>query len=549
MKRLFAILSLVGLLAMACEPMTETPVGGDEDNLVVLTTVINIDAEGGVAEIPYAISQPTEGVTLEATTTSEWVTITVAESIHLTIAPNTAAESRVAIINITYGADECGVAVQQAGAKSDNDGGAKITVQPRKVKVSAMGGQSSVEYLLSGAEDGAVIDAAADAEWITGIAVESREVLFTVAKNKSTAQREATLTLSYGNATATVAITQEGAVEDVVLMASNTTPRVGESVKFSVVYGGEDVTAEAKICDYYTKEEVANPLKFDEVGERAFEAKYDGKTSKLVSIVVNPANAPDFPVDGDEDNYNFKYRMLLIDHTGTDCGYCPYMMESLKTIEEDPAYNDYFNVAMAHSYNTSDPAYSNTALTMRYYYQKTLKVLTGFPTLTYNYQYGDSAGSNISYVKNHFGKLKKESTDVAVAVAATLDGDKVIVSASLKSKEARSYKFNILLLEDDIYGKQYGAWETWMSTHNNAIRASYAAVSQADITGTEWGYVSAETTSNKVFEMTIGDSRVVKANCKVLVIIAAQDSQYGNKYEVVNTTMCDLGESKPFEYR
>ena len=124
---------------MACEPMTETPVGGDEDNLVVLTSVINIDAEGGEAEIPYTISQPTEGVTLEATTTSEWVTITVAESIHLTIAPNTAAESRVAIINITYGADECGVAVQQAGAMSDNDGGAKITVQPRKVKVSAAG--------------------------------------------------------------------------------------------------------------------------------------------------------------------------------------------------------------------------------------------------------------------------------------------------------------------------------------------------------------------------------------------------------------------------
>jgi hypothetical protein len=225
------------------------------------------------------------------------------------------------------------------------------------------------------------------------------------------------------------------------------------------------------------------------------------------------------------------------------------MMESLKTIEEDRAYNDYFNVAMAHSYNTSDPAYSNTALTMRYYYQKTLKVLTGFPTLTYNYQYGDSAGSNISYVKNHFSKLKKESTDAAVAVAATLDGDKVIVSASLKSKEARSYKFNILLLEDDIYGKQNGAWETWMSTHNNAIRASYATVSQTDISGEEWGYVAAETTSRKVFEMKIENSRVVKANCKVLVIIAAKDANYNDKYEVVNTTMCDLGESKPFEYR
>jgi phage gp45-like len=49
--------------------------------------------------------------------------------------------------------------------------------------------------------------------------------------------------------------------------------------------------------------------------------------------------------------------------------------------------------------------------------------------------------------------------------------------------------------------------------------------------------------------MKIENNRVVKANCKVLVIIAAKDANYNDKYEVVNTTMCDLGESKPFEYR
>jgi hypothetical protein len=34
-----------------------------------------------------------------------------------------------------------------------------------------------------------------------------------------------------------------------------------------------------------------------------------------------------------------------------------------------------------------------------------------------------------------------------------------------------------------------------------------------------------------------------------LVVITAKDSNYNDKYEVVNTTMCGLGESKPFEYR
>ena len=37
-------------------------------------------------------------------------------------------------------------------------------------------------------------------------------------------------------------------------------------------------------------------------------------------------------------------------------------------------------------------------------------------------------------------------------------------------------------------------------------------------------------------------------SCSAAISVAAQDSQYNNKYEVVNTTMCKLGASVPFEY-
>ena len=548
MRRILLFAAFIATMLTSCDVQIETP-SSDESNFVVWTKLVDIAAEGGEGVIEYTISQPTEGLAISATTNDEWISnITVDSTITFSVAANDNAEQRLGFINIAYGAEKYTVAVQQAG-KSSSDSSVTIFIKERKVEIEAKGGAHEIGYTLSGAEEGAIPEIKADAEWIEELSIDPEKLSFVVAKNTSSEQRKATITLSLDGASAQTIITQKGASDEVTLTASNTTPRVGESVTFSVEYGAEDVTDEAIICDYYTSETISNPMTFNEVGEYAYVAKYNNMTSKLVSIVVYPAAAPDFPEDDDADNYNFKYRMLLIDHTGTDCGYCPYMMESLKTIEEDPTYNDYFNIAMAHSYNTSDPAYSNTALTMRYYYQKTLKVLTGFPTLTYNIQYGDSAGSNISYVKNHFNKLKRESTDAAIAVAAKLDGDKIIVSASLKSKEARSYKFNILLLEDDIYGYQYGAWETWMSTHNNAIRGSYATISQSDISGEEWGYVAAETTSNKVFEMPITDGRVVKSNCKVLVIITAKDSNYNDKYEVVNTTMCGLGQSKPFEYR
>lgn len=548
MKRALSLLATLVLLLTACEPTTQGPADA-ESNLILSTTIVNMGAEGGIGEVPYTISQPTEGLEVEASSTTEWISdITVAEKITFTVEANTSSEQRVGYINVGYGAEEYTIGVQQQG-KGASDGEINISVKPRKFTVPAMGGAQSMSYTITGAEEGAIANVIADDEWITDITVDAEQIGFVVAKNSSSQKRSTKLRVSYRTAEVTIPVNQEGAVNEVILTASTTATRVGQSITLRVEYAGEDVTSDATICDYYTHEEISNPVTFTEEGERALYAKYDDATSKVLSISVFPASTPDFPVDSDAANYNFKYRMLLIDHTGTDCGYCPLMMASLREIEEDPAYNDYFNIAMAHSYNTSDPAYSNTALTIRYYYQKTLGVLTGFPTLTYNFQHNQSAGSNITYIKSNFNKLKKESQDAAIAVATKLDGSNLIISASLKSKSARLYKFNILLLEDNIYGSQYGAYEEWMNFHNNAIRSSYAPIGQSDITGTDWGFVAANSVQHKVFEMPISDNRIVKQNCKVLVIITAQDANYGNKFEVVNTTMCEINQSAPFEYR
>ena len=136
-----------------------------------------------------------------------------------------------------------------------------------------------------------------------------------------------------------------------------------------------------------------------------------------------------------------------------------------------------------------------------------------------------------------------------VAASAKLDGNKIVVSLSLKSKVARQYKFNVLVLEDNIYSYQYNASESWMHYHNNAIRESYADIVYTDITGADWGFVNNESTTHKVVEIPFTDNRVVKTNCKVLVIIAAKNAAYEDKFEVVNTALCGLDQSTTFEYR
>ncbi|MBO7262703.1 MAG: Omp28-related outer membrane protein [Alistipes sp.] len=555
MKKIFTLFTLVALLISACEPLpTPTPDNGngntDEKNLLITDSVINVTAQGGEYSIIYTISQEVEGVELEASTPTEWITdLVVADKITFKVAKNREVEQRVGFINVSYGADEYTIGVEQRGWGDKSD--INLEVETTKVVLSAVGSSVEVKYTLTGAdEEGAMPKAILEnADWVTNIDVDSQKVSFDVATNLSTQERKTKLNLNYDTATTTITIIQEGSLEEAVLTASTNVMRVGESVEFSVVFAGNDVTNECTFHEYYTHEQVSNPATFNKVGEYALYAKYNGESSNLVSISVFDASVPEFPVDSNPKNYDFKHRMLLIDHTGTDCGYCPLMMLQLKKIEEDPAYNDYFNLAVSHAYNSDDAASSTTSFMLTQYYQSILRVLTGFPTLTYNYQYGDSAGSNFTFIEKHFKTLKKESTTTAVAVSTKLDGDKIVISASLKSKEADLYKVNILLLEDNIYSPQYNASESWMHYHNNAIRDAYPQLVYTDITGSEWGYVGAESTTHKVFEMPITNSKIVKQNCKVLVIIAAKSAEYDNKFEVVNTTLCGLNQSKPFEYR
>ena len=550
MKNFFALFTFAALLFSSCESITLPDNGNDEKNLLITESVIDVTAKGGEFAISYTISQECEGVVLTATSTTQWISnITVGDKITFSVAENQSSEQRVGFINIGYGADEYTVGIQQRSKEDYGD--IKIALSPRRITISAKGGTSEVLYKIVGAEDEEAMPtiSSTTADWLSDFAIDTEKITFTVAKNSTSEERKTTLTLSYDTAMADLTIIQEASKEEAVITVSSSAVRVGEAVSFAVEFAGEDVTAESTIFDYYTNAEVGNPVTFSEVGERAVYAMYNGVKSNVASISVFSASAPSFPQDSNPYSFDFKYRMLLIDHTGTDCGYCPYMMQSLKEFEANSEYNDYFNIAMAHSYNTSDAAYSLRAKTISNYYKKTLGVMTGYPTLTFNYQHGIAAGYQIGSITTIFNSLKKETANAAIAVATKLDGDKVVVSASLKSKEADRYKFNILLLEDNIYSKQYNASESWMNYHNNAIRESYADIQYTDITGTEWGYVTAGSTTHKVIEIPISDSRWVKQNCKVLVIIAAKNDKYDNMYEVVNTTMCSINESKPFEYR
>ncbi|MBQ2365041.1 MAG: BACON domain-containing protein, partial [Alistipes sp.] len=437
MKHVFTLMLLLATTLVACT-QTDTPEGPVEDvQRFHLTSegIITISAEGGELEIAYVIDNPVAGAELTATSTTTWITdITVAESVCFNVDANSYTESRVGSITLSYAEQSITVGIQQDGYIPGEDDEVRLIVtSDRKMSFDAKGGNDTITYTLEGAEEGAVVEASSNKEWINISDVNTEKVTFSVDKNSVASTRKGIISLNYQSCRVDVTISQEAAQLTPVLSAQKTVIEAGSQVEFIVTVADEDVTAEATIYEYYTKQEVSNPYTIDVEGEHIFYAKHDNNESKILTITVIPQGSPELPEDSDPDNYTFKYRMLLIDHTGTDCGYCPYMMESLKTLSENSEYNDYYNIAMAHSYNSSDPAYSPVAKSLFYYYNRTLNVLTGYPTLTFNYCYEDSANYTLNNIYYHFNNLKKESQDAAIAVATKIQENDVVVNVALKS--------------------------------------------------------------------------------------------------------------------
>ena len=112
-----------------------------------------------------------------------------------------------------------------------------------------------------------------------------------------------------------------------------------------------DVTEHAEIYLNYEKKPLSsNVFSAQKEGEYVFYAVYGLKVSEEV-VITAINDVPQLPADPQEDNVSFRYRMLLVQHTGATCSNCPRMMESLKKLSEDAAYNGLYHHVASHSYN------------------------------------------------------------------------------------------------------------------------------------------------------------------------------------------------------
>lgn len=136
-------------------------------------------------------------------------------------------------------------------------------------QMPAEGGNGSFTYKLINPKDGVQLNATTEADWITIVTVGDGKVTYTVAANESEVAREDVITLTYGDLTEDVTITQagkpaEGGAEpiDVTISFANTDQRVSQTTSKQEWANGGVTLVNNKSASTTNIVDSSNPVKF-----------------------------------------------------------------------------------------------------------------------------------------------------------------------------------------------------------------------------------------------------------------------------------------------
>ena len=325
-----------------------------------------------------------------------------------------------------------------------------------------------------------------------------------------------------------------------ITLSAETVVEVNTPIHFVVKdSSGANITNDATIFDKsHDFAQVENPFTPTVDGDYTFYAVVGDAISKDFKVTVTP-EVPALPEDTDAANTSFKHRILLVDHTGNTCGYCPHMMKALKEIEESGDFDGKYYEAMSHSYSNTDPAFSGAAASISSHYG-----LQGYPTLTYNFYHPTSSSYNAEHIKGQINALWKESADAGIAASTNLAAKSVVVNAEVKAAVDGEYSITAWLLEDGIYAKQTNATDEWMNTHNNAIRQ---AATTSPLTGYELGALKTGETAEQILNLTIARDTWNRDNMKVMLIVSKKGDN--KKFDVANVVICPINDSVTYDYK
>ncbi|MBO7286478.1 MAG: Omp28-related outer membrane protein, partial [Alistipes sp.] len=335
---------------------------------------------------------------------------------------------------------------------------------------------------------------------------------------------------------------------DITLKADKTAVAMGETVTFTVTDAeGQDVTSQASIYDEDFND-VGSTVTFNESGSYEFFATLGSKNSNYVTVVVM-AEVPEVPADPQPENFKFNHRSLVIDHTGVNCGYCPGMTDKLLSLAETE-WHQYYNEVTCHAGSMAggDPGNSAAANALNQFQSS---MIDGYPNICINFYTATVGNYGWTTFLSYMGQalesyIKKDGADVGISLAVTGDEGCVYAAAQVKSGVAQEYKITAWLLESNIYSpNQSGATKDYHKIYNNALRNMSHQYSKTNVQGDSYTFEAKET-KDLAFELPIISTKWDYTNMSVLVVVSAKDAN--GRWEVANSAVCKISESKEFEY-
>ncbi|HJB43916.1 MAG TPA: Omp28-related outer membrane protein [Candidatus Coprenecus merdipullorum] len=336
---------------------------------------------------------------------------------------------------------------------------------------------------------------------------------------------------------------------ELVLLASDMVIQANgeDAVQFTVLSDGEPVSEGVRFYDGSTNKQIDLPdLRFTttDTGTYYFWAAYGTSQTDIVTVTAIGFPVPELPDDPEPENTSFARRVLLTQFTGTGCGYCPGMITLLRSLMEDDEYASKVVLTACHSYNSDDPAYLLDRLDQAMGVSSYPMVVADM-YLAYN-NYNNLAGLKSTIDTAH----ERSDAKAGISASAELNGNTLVVRASIKASQTSEFRIGAWLLEDGIEGRQSnynpGTWTGNYDVHDNCIRIADSRVSNSNFTGHSLGTIEAGETAEYAFVMTLEDGWVAE-NCHLALFITTPED--GEDYFSVNNAVsCSINGDVSFDY-
>ena len=180
--------------------------------LEAVTAEVEYSWDTTMGEVEFKLENPIEGVNVEAKSGASWITqVQVKENKILFAMSENKGEAREGKITAQYGMLEPIEFIVKQGAYVAP--APELTINESRVELAYDATEGSFTYTVKNAVEGVEAVATTDAEWISNLAAADGTVSFNTSVNDGFV-REATITVTYGEASGSIVVKQDAAGQD-----------------------------------------------------------------------------------------------------------------------------------------------------------------------------------------------------------------------------------------------------------------------------------------------------------------------------------------------